>query len=151
MDPSSGVNYFEIMRKAQKGYARYMEPICKKWGLTRNELDVILFLCNNPAFDRAADIVSRRGIAKSHVSLSVANLEGRGMLARRFDPSDRRTAHLELTERGHAAALEGRNAQQDFFALLYGCLTEEEFLFWKKITQKVCEQIENFDKTLTNP
>jgi len=151
MEIPTGVNYLEVMSKAQKGYARYMEPVCKKWGLTRNELDVILFLCNNPAFDRAADIVSRRGIAKSHVSLSVANLERRGMLVRCFDPNDRRTAHLELTERGLTAALEGKSAQQEFFSRLYGCLTEEEFSIWKKITQKICEHIENLDKTLTNP
>ena len=27
-------NYFDTMAKAQKGYARLMEPICKKWNLT---------------------------------------------------------------------------------------------------------------------
>ena len=40
--------YFDTVARAQKGYARLLEPICKKWDLTRNELDVILFLANNP-------------------------------------------------------------------------------------------------------
>ena len=60
-------NYFDTMARAQKGYARLLEPICKKWDLTRNELDVMLFLANNPDYDRAADIVTNRGLAKSHV------------------------------------------------------------------------------------
>ena len=41
-------NYFDIMAKAQKGYARLLAPICKRHDLTRNELDVRLFLHNNP-------------------------------------------------------------------------------------------------------
>ena len=64
-------NYFDTIARAQKGYARLLEPICKKWDLTRNELDVILFLANNPDYDRAVDIVNNRGLSKSHVSLSI--------------------------------------------------------------------------------
>ena len=73
-----------------------MDPICKKWDLTRNELDVLLFLANNPEFDRAVDIVNNRGLSKSHVSLSISNLERRGVLERIDDPDDRRTVHLRL-------------------------------------------------------
>ena len=147
---ASIVNYFDIMGKAQKSYGRQMEPVCQKWKLTRNELDVLLFLYNNPEFDRAADIVSRRGIAKSHVSLSVTGLEKRGLLTRCFEPADRRTAHLKLTEQGEAIAREGKKVQQSFFAALYGGVTEEEFKLWRKITQKVCGNIENIDNSLTN-
>lgn len=143
--------YFDVLNKAKKSYARCLEPICKKWGLTRNELDVLLFLYNNPPFDRAADIVSRRGMAKSHVSLSAANLEQQGLLVRRFDANDRRAAHLELTARGRAAAREGRDAQQRFFVQIFEGITTEEWEQWGKITQKVCVNIENFDGSLENP
>lgn len=147
MEAANNAGYFEILGKAQKRYTKHLEPICKKWELTRNELDVLLFLHNNPPFDRAADIVNRRGIAKSHVSLSVKDLEGRGLLVRRFEPADRRTAHLELTEQGRIIAGEGCEAQQRFFSELYAGITEEEFGLWRGITQKVCENIDNLEKT----
>lgn len=146
MEAGLNASYFDVLNKAKKSYARCLEPIRKKWGLTWNELDVLLFLYNNPPFDRAADIVSRRGIAKSHVSLSAANLEQQGLLKRRFDTNDRRTAHLELTAQGRAVAQEGRDAQQRFFTQIYGSITDEELELWGKITQKVCVNIENFDK-----
>ena len=41
-------------------------------------------------------------------------------------------------------------SKQSFFAALYGGVTEEEFKLWRKITQKVCGNIENSDKSLTN-
>lgn len=140
-------NYFDILSQAQKAYTRQLEPVCKKWNLSRSELDVLLFLYNNPGFDRAADIVTHRGMAKSHVSMSVTNLAGLGLLERRFSPVDRRTAHLRLTPRGEEIAAEGREAQRAFFGLLYGDIPEEEFRLWEKITQKVCKNIEKLNKT----
>ena len=62
--------FFETALRAQKSYSRLMEPVCKKWDLTHNELDVLLFLANNPEQNRAADIVRGRGMSKGHVSLS---------------------------------------------------------------------------------
>ena len=53
--------FFETALRAQKSYSRLMEPVCKKWDLTHNELDVLLFLANNPEQNRAADIVRGQG------------------------------------------------------------------------------------------
>ena len=138
-------SYFDALSRAKKEYSRCLEPMCRDFGLTQNELAVLLFLNNNPSLDRAADIVVCRGISKSHVSLSVNNLEGRGLL-RRFVSDDRRTAHLELTEQGRAIAQEGREAQRSYFTELYRGITPEEVDQWRRITQKVCENIESFDK-----
>ena len=141
-------NYFDTMARAQKGYARLLEPICKKWELTRNELDVMLFLANNPGYDRAADIVSRRGLAKSHVSLSVGNLESRGLLKRRMDPEDRRTVHLELTEQALEIARQGREAQIGFFSSVYAGLTPEEVETWQTIMIKLVSNIRDMNIAL---
>ena len=116
------LNYFDTMARAQKGYARLLEPICKKWDLTRNELDVILFLSNNPDFDRAVDIVNHRGLAKSHVSMSVTSLESRGLLERIPDPADRRTIHLKLTEKAKEITDVACRRQKQFCSkLLHFC------------------------------
>jgi len=140
--------YFDAMLRAKKGYSRVMEPICKQWGVTRNELDVMLFLANNPGFDRAADIASRRGLAKSHVSLSVGNLEARGLLVRRYDPGDRRTVHLQLTQEALDIAKQGRDAQVGFFSAIYAGLTAEEVDTWQTIMLKLVKNIEDMDIAL---
>ena len=139
------VNYFDLTAVAKKHYAKLLEPVCKQWELTRNELDILLFLYNNPEYDRAADIVSRRGIAKSHVSMSVASLEDKGLLLRRFDENDRRTAHLELTDASRVIADQAKEKQVQFFSLLYQGISGEEFDLWKKIQHKVYKNIENLE------
>ena len=111
-------NFFDAASRAKKEYTRCLEPVCRDFGLTQNELAVLLFLNNNPGLDRAADIVSCRGIAKSHVSLAVSALEARNILSRRFDSSDRRVCHLLLTEQGARIAKAGAARQRQFFDAL---------------------------------
>ena len=145
MHLSTEFDYFEAMASARKSYTKLMEPTCQEWELTRNELDVILFLYNNPGYDRAADIVSRRGIAKSHVSLSVASLEEKGLLRRRYSELDRRTAHLELLEQGQRIAAQAREKQVQYFSALYRGVSPEELEIWKNITQKVWDNIKKLE------
>lgn len=151
MQPTNISVFFDVLGKSQKVYSRYLEPVSRKWDLTRSELDVMLFLYNNPDYKRATDIVSHRGMAKSHVSMSVTSLAERGLLERRFSPEDRRTAHLILTDRGRVIAEEARVAQRQFFETIYTGVSREELATMKKMTQKVFENIDNLDKTLTNP
>ena len=136
-------DYFEVMARTKKKYVRAMEPVCRQWDLTKNELDVILFLANNPEFDRAADVVTHRGMTKSHVSLSVANLENRGILIRQTDPEDRRTIRLKLTDPGFEIAAEGRSVQEAFFRQLFQGISREDSEFWMKMLEQVCRNVDS--------
>ncbi len=142
--------YFDILGKAQKIYSRHLEPVCRKWDLTRSELDVLLFLYNNPQYDRATDIVALRGMTKSHVSLSVTSLADRGLLNRQFSATDRRTAHLTLSEQGQTIAREARTHQEQFFEQLYTDVDPEDYLRMQEVMKKVRTNIENLDNSLTN-
>lgn len=141
-------NYFDTMARAQKGYARLLEPICRKWDLTRNELDVILFLANNPDYDRAVDIVNNRGLSKSHVSLSINNLENRGLLLRIPDPSDRRTVHLRLTEQAREITEVGCRVQKQFMDYLHQGITEEQLELMRLFAERVYENIKNIQEVI---
>lgn len=141
-------NYFDTMAKAQKGYARLMDPICKKWDLTRNELDVLLFLANNPEFDRAVDIVNNRGLSKSHVSLSISNLERRGFLERIDDPDDRRTVHLRLLPQSEQITVAGQLAQRRFFSYLHQGVSQEQIDLMVDFARKVNENIKNIEEVI---
>lgn len=139
------IDYFHRMGRARKWYALALEPVSKSWALTQNELDVLLFLHNNPTLNRAADIVAWRGISKSHVSLAVNALESRGLLDRTA-AADRRAVCLRLTPAGQAIAQEGVAAQRRFFAQLYSGITPEEFALWQGILQKIDRNLQHMEK-----
>lgn len=144
-DKTMRMNYYDTMMRARKGYSRVMEPICSQWDLTRNELDVLVFLYNNPEFNRAADVASRRGMAKSHVSLSVNSLEAKGLLRRSEDPRDKRTVRLELTGEAEYIARQGREAQKAFFTRIYAGVTGEELAAWAAASEKISRNINELD------
>ena len=131
------IRYFEVMQDMQKNYARQLEPVCRRWKVTGNELTVLLFLSNNPGYDRAADLVERRGMTKSHVSLSVGTLEHRGLLRRRREDRDRRQIHLELTEAGWEIARCGQAAQKQFFSAAFQGITRQELENWYGVLQRI--------------
>ena len=137
-------NFFDAMSRAKKEYTRCLEPVCRDFRLTQNELAVLLFLNNNPGRDRAADIVTCRGIAKSHVALAVSTLEARGILSRRFDASDRRACHLVLTEKGTEIAEAGTARQRQFFDALYAGISDQERAQMRAVIQKIMDNIASF-------
>ena len=136
------IRYLEVMQDMQKNYARQLEPVCRQWKVTGNELTVLLFLSNNPGYDRAADLVERRGMTKSHVSLSVGTLEHRGLLRRRREERDRRQIHLELTEAGWEIARCGQGVQKQFFSAAFQGITRQELEDWYGILQRMWENMQ---------
>ncbi len=61
-------------------YEKRMAPVSTSFDLTAIELSIILFLANNPEYDTAKDIVNKRHLTKSHVSVSLRDLEERGYI-----------------------------------------------------------------------
>ena len=45
------------VRTLKRAYDAALKPVAEAHGLTRNEVDVLLFLANNPGYDTARDIV----------------------------------------------------------------------------------------------
>ena len=134
--------FFETALRAQKSYSRLMEPVCKKWNLTHNELDVLLFLANHPAHDTARDVTELRGLAKSQVSAAVDLLAARELLRRQPDKADRRVIHLALTDAGAALAREGQKLQSTCLDALFAGLTQSEAERFQELLEKVLTSAE---------
>ena len=107
-------------------YALYIEPLCQKYGITRTEFDILLFLANNPKFDTAAKISNIRYLAKSHVSTSLKSLEKSGYIVKSSEESDKRRIHLCLTEKANVIVAEGRKKQYDFTNIVMDGFNAEE-------------------------
>ena len=108
----------------------------------------MLFLANNPDFDRAVDIVTNRGLAKSHVSMSVSSLEERGLLERIPDPADRRTIHLKLTEKAKEITDVACRRQKQFLDYLHQGVTEAQLEMMRLFAERVHENIKNIEEVI---
>jgi len=98
-----------------------MAPISTSFGLTSMELSILLFLANNPDYDTARDIVEKRHLTKSHVSISLRDLEERGYIRKEHRNGDNRTVHLVLLSPSDDIVREGQRAQAEFLSdVTYG-------------------------------
>jgi MarR family transcriptional regulator for hemolysin len=107
----------ELLVQAQrmkKWYEEALHAVAVQYGLTMNELSVLLFLANNPALNTARDIVQLRALAKSHVCMSVDRWRGAAFLRSRPMKKDKRRVRLFVTKAGQPAARAGQAAQQAF-------------------------------------
>ncbi len=111
-------------------YDRRMAPICTSFDLTSMELSILLFLANNPEYDTAKDIVEKRHLTKSHVSVSLRDLEERGFIRKEHRDGNNRTVHLVLLSYSDDIIHEGQKAQAAFLsAVTTGFSAKDKELF----------------------
>ena len=107
-------------------YDHEMAPIMAAFDLTRMELDVLLFLKNNPGCDTAAEIVQLQMMTKSHVSKAVDRLTERGLITQARDEKNRRKIHLSVTEAAAPVLTQALEAQNRIVALMIKDISRED-------------------------
>ena len=110
------------------------------------ELDLLLFLRNNPTRNTAAEAVRLRRWTKSHVSAAVHALEEKGLLAASHPPGNRKTLRLTPLPAAGEAIRRGASAQREFVDSLNQGMTPEELQLLEKILQKIACNIQNYEK-----
>lgn len=127
----------------KKIYDQSLEPVCKKYQLTRMELDILLFLANNPGYDTAKDIIKRRRLTKSHVSMSLKNLERRDMVQKEYYPGNQKTAHLKLSSASIQMVAEGQQAQKKFFKTVFRDFNPEDVSRMEDYFERMRKNMQN--------
>lgn len=125
----------------KKLYEDSLAPVCQRHQVTRMELDILLFLANNPQYDTAKDMIEQRKLTKSHVSSSVARLCGRGYLGREFRDGNSKSVHLVILPPAEELVREGQAAQKSFYEQIFEGVSAEETGFFNSILTRINENI----------
>lgn len=142
-------NPWEHQNAIKTLYSKCVGPICTKYNITRMELDILLFLANNPCFDTAADIVEIRYLSKSQVSTSIKLLEQRKWLQKEYTGGNKKTAHLKICESAMDVITDGTAAQEHFLSILLRGFSKEETDFMKRYNDRIVTNIKNYLKEET--
>lgn len=140
------LNPWEHQNTVKTLYSKCIGKICAEHKITRMELDILLFLANNPCFDTATDIVEIRHLAKSQVSSSIKLLEERDYIRKEYTQDNRKTAHLKVCGAASAIITDGRAAQEKFLAVMLQGFTSEEVCRMKQYTDRMLKNIECYLK-----
>ncbi len=107
-------------------YERRMAPVIDSFDLTSMELSILLFLANNPEYDTATEIISKRHLTKSHVSISLRDLEERGFIRKEHRNGNNRTVHIALLPAADEIIAEGQRVQTEFLSAVTSDFTPVE-------------------------
>ncbi len=110
----------------KKYHAARFEAASVQYGLNQLEIDILLFLHNNPDCRTASDICRYRGLAKSNVSAAVERLRARGVLTVSPAQDNRRQRLLAFTADGQRIAAALAEIQHRTVEPLFEGFTAEE-------------------------
>lgn len=140
------LNPWEHQNAVKTLYAKCVEKICIRHDITRMELDILLFLANNPCFDTATDIIEIRYLSKSQVSVSIKTLEKSGYIRKEYTGQNRKTAHLKLCEAAMPIIRDGRAAQEKFLDIMLKGFSQDEIDTMKQFSKQMRHNINAYMK-----
>lgn len=128
-------------------YSLIYEEVASELKLTQLEIDILLFLINNPEFNTARDIVNLRGFAKSNVSTAIEALQRQEYLTVLADPDNRRIHRLTLRPQKQAVFDRLITLQRDSFSRMLQGFTPDEIeqlhRFMGRMDQNMLQYIQN--------
>jgi DNA-binding MarR family transcriptional regulator len=137
-------NYVEILMNGQqfkKIYDRKCNLLSKKYGLSKIEIEILLFLENNPSYDKAKDIVELRFYAKSHVSKAIDTLIHKGYVLAKPDEHDRRSVHIKINADAEQVIKAAKEMRNNLIEILYKDITLEEEIIMEHVAKKIANNI----------
>ena len=140
------LNPWEHQNAIKTLYSKCVEGVCVKHNITRMELDILLFLANNPCFDTASDIIEIRYLSKSQVSSSIKLLEQCGYLRKEYLKCNRKTAHLRICKEAMDIIRDGQDAQTEFISTMLDGFSQEEIDSMKQHNDHILRNINTYLK-----
>ncbi len=132
-----GLNLLEYYNVLRAAYTVYSDRVSNKYGISRRELDILLFLANNKQYDTAAEIVEMKHLAKSHVSVIISRLEESGLITRSFAAGNHKTVHISLTEASMPIISDGMNIRKEFAETIFKGMDEKDMESARAFMDKV--------------
>lgn len=115
-------------------------------GFSPNELDILLFLSNNPSINTSSQLCTCLNVSKALTCRSVDALTERGFLTASPDPNDRRVIHLFLTAQADPVIEKLRGLHQELDADLLNGITQEELDQVQNTLQKILKHFQAKEK-----
>lgn len=122
-------------------YDKKIRGMAIQYDLTPAEVNVLLFLANNPEYNTSKDICEMRLLPKSYVSKAVDSLIRQGFLTAQEDEKDRRILHLSILPAASGVVQDAQDCQREFLSCVFQNFSETERQALDMLTSKLIENI----------
>lgn len=137
-------NLLENVFISREFYHFMLNPICEKFKLTHTEVMILLFLANYPTNDTASDIVNKRHLTKSNVSMALRDLTEKKLVSGEYIDGNHRSVHLKLLDKANSIIEEGNRLQSEFLEVLVRDFSDSDKELLRKYMDKMCNNIRSY-------
>ena len=143
---------WNFIAQVKDAYDVHRRRIMVKFDLSAIEVDVLVFLVNNPDLNTASQIVKLRKMSKSHVSKAVRGLLEKGYLKSVSDSRDRKKILLYTTDRARELIAYSMEEQRQFLGNIEANMKPEEEQGFRACIDRICANIsEAYGPELVKP
>ena len=130
--------FWEKEKALSSLYEKCTKPLREEYSLTQMEFDILMFLFNNPEYDRAKDIVEIRHLTKSHVSSSLKKLVQRNLIETSYTKVNKKDIHLRLSLQADEICQKALDVQKKYAKILFDGFTDEDLKTYQNLFLRVC-------------
>lgn len=132
--------------KSEKLRSMVLWELGEKYNLTQNEVEVLIFLYNNPELNTSKDIVKYRWTSKSLVCKSVRSLLDNEYLDPAADYDDGRVMRLIMPEKTREIAKDLAEKEKEFYDLIFAGISDKEMAAIRAFAERLDVNLEEFIK-----
>ena len=132
--------------KSEKLRSIVLWELGEKYKLTQNEVEVLIFLYNNPELNTSKDIVKYRWTSKSLVCKSVRSLLDNEYLDPAADYDDGRVMRLIMPEKTREIAKDLAEKEKEFYDLVFAGITDKEMAAIRGFAERLDVNLDEFLK-----
>lgn len=119
--------------------------MCKKYGLKRVEMEILIFLHKNSDKNTLKDISMYLEMNKGHISQAIGHLCREGYLTAKSDENDRRYVHFSIADKGELIPNDMLKIWDKMIQGIFEGITKEQMLIFQQV---ICRVNENMERIL---
>lgn len=135
----SMLKQFAVIRKA---YGKYLYASIKDQNFSPSEIDILIFLFNNPSINTSKELVVCLAVSKSLVARSVDSLVQKGLLCMIEDKKDHRIQHLKITEQAIPYIDEIKKYRDSFTKQALADIDEKDLICMEETMKKIEDNLQ---------
>lgn len=127
-----------LVRRLHQIHGAMFHDECGSFGITPVQFGVLTILDGKSPLDQVT-LAAEVGIDRTNVADVVARLEGRGLVTRRSNPSDRRTRLVSITDDGRDFRQRAQKCMEIAQERFLGALPEEDRRLFMRLLRDLVE------------
>lgn len=131
-------------RKAKKLYKKFLEESTSQYGLSQNEIEIVMFLKRNSQYNTAKNIVEYSGISKGMVSRTLDGLINKGIIKLEKDKKDKRVVRLKIAEDSKELIESLEEASGEFLSIIFKGIQRENIKILEESLAIMLENLNSF-------